>query len=576
MMEQILAFVSQPMFIYVGITLIVIVILVMVVRSTQLKQAQKKLSAFENRYNYAKSVPLLFKLNKSLALARLNAQINENVTLAKSDYNTVVESLKGLSQLINDTDDMIALGKTKKIKEQFVSLEDLLVVCESKVDVLSRALDEILAQEEKLRLRATELKGKFREVKQLVTLNVNRLAFGMDMIDGLLSETEKKFSVFEEWMYASEFAKANALLTELEQDIERIHQIINLMPEALSQLRGVLPKRFDLLQGLYQRLVRSGCYLEPLHIDDQLKSLQGGIKYDLDQLRSGNVKIVAEQIVQHQEQFEALEQQLTYEETCFQEAGQVLKQIHQSLVDCKTRYLNIKQVYDNVSQRYGFEDLTVTLTAANKSVTIFTKMAANLADELNQKQRLASDIVLRIRELNHSIEIFNSELLGLSKRLSSVSEDEDRARKQNLKLHLIINEILIKVRKHHLPSIADTFQSDLSAARVLIKEIDDLLTAKQIDITTLNSKLTDAIDQIYKFYNNVNSVVGTAMMVENAIVFGNKYRSSYPEVDAELTRAELAFRNGEYTNGLSLALPVLEKLFPENYAEMIRDHHRTL
>jgi len=575
-MEQLMSLLSQPMVLYVSGALALLVVGYFSIRSYQLKQAAKRLGLLETRYNSVKSVPLLFKLNKSLALARLNAQINESVVVAKNDFNTVQESIKSLALAISDTDDLIALGKLKSLNDSFVSIEDLLMSCETKVDALNKALDDILAQEEKLRLQATDLKAKFREVKQVVAANVSRLAFGMDMIDRLLSDTEKKFSTFEEWMYASEFAKANALLAELQNDISQSLTIVDYLPEALSQLRGVLPRKIDVLQGVYDRLIRSGCILEELGVESQLRDLHSDIKHDLDQLRQGSITLVVEHIEQYHELLEALTQQLSYEESCFEESGKLLKQIHQALVSGKTKYLEINRLYEKVSSRYGFEDLTVTLTATYKSITIFTKMASNLVEEINQKQRLASDIVVRIRDLYHSIEQFNSELQLIANRLTAACEDEDRARKQNLKLHLIVNEILVKVRKNHLPSIAETFDRDLASANSLVSEIDELLAADLVDIPLLNSKLTEAIDKIYKFYNNVNNIVGTAMMVENAIVFGNLYRSSYPEIDAELTRAELSYRNGEYTNGLTIALPVLEKLFPSNYTELIKEHSKTL
>lgn len=80
----------------------------------------------------------------------------------------------------------------------------------------------------------------------------------------------------------------------------------------------------------------------------------------------------------------------------------------------------------------------------------------------------------------------------------------------------------------------------------------------------LNSSLDDAIDFIYKFYNNVNNIVGMAIMVENAIVFGNKYRSTYPEVERDLSKAEFSYLNGEYTKALTMAISCMEKLFPNS------------
>ena len=84
--------------------------------------------------------------------------------------------------------------------------------------------------------------------------------------------------------------------------------------------------------------------------------------------------------------------------------------------------------------------------------------------------------------------------------------------------------------------------------------------------------LDEAIDFIYKFYNNINNVVGMGIMVENAIVFGNKYRSTYPEIDRELSKAEFQYLNGEYTKALKTAISCMETLFPENADEKILEN----
>ena len=63
-----------------------------------------------------------------------------------------------------------------------------------------------------------------------------------------------------------------------------------------------------------------------------------------------------------------------------------------------------------------------------------------------------------------------------------------------------------------------------------------------------------------------------ALMVENAIVFANRYRSNSPIVDSELTKGEIYFRNGEYTQALTTVLAVVEKLHPDDYEKMIREN----
>ena len=62
------------------------------------------------------------------------------------------------------------------------------------------------------------------------------------------------------------------------------------------------------------------------------------------------------------------------------------------------------------------------------------------------------------------------------------------------------------------------------------------------------------------------------IMVENAIVFGNKYRSTYTDIDRELSKAEFQYLNGEYTKALKTAISCMETLFPDNADEKILEN----
>ena len=108
-----------------------------------------------------------------------------------------------------------------------------------------------------------------------------------------------------------------------------------------------------------------------------------------------------------------------------------------------------------------------------------------------------------------------------------------------------------------------------------IHRLDNLMVEVPLNMQLLNGTLQEALDFIYKLYNNVNNVVGTVMMVENTIVFGNRYRSTYADIDSELTRSELSFRNGEYTQALTTAIATIEKIHPGNYESMIKENAKS-
>ena len=126
-----------------------------------------------------------------------------------------------------------------------------------------------------------------------------------------------------------------------------------------------------------------------------------------------------------------------------------------------------------------------------------------------------------------------------------------------------------------MPAISAAYEGDLAKAYDYVRSIEDLLAETPLNVPLMNATLNDAIDMIYKLYNNVNNLVGMAMMVENTIVFGNKYRSTYPEIDSELTRAELCFRNGEYTQALTVALATIERIHPGSYEKLIKENAKS-
>jgi septation ring formation regulator len=138
-----------------------------------------------------------------------------------------------------------------------------------------------------------------------------------------------------------------------------------------------------------------------------------------------------------------------------------------------------------------------------------------------------------------------------------------------------MNEIEVKIHRHRLPQISENYQGDVVRCHQYIDSIEELLSVNPLDIKSLNVTVSEGIDYIYKLYNNVNNIVGMVDMVEHAIVFGNKYRSSFPAVDSELTRAELSFRNGEYTQALTIALSAIEKLHPNQFEDLIKENARS-
>ena len=182
---------------------------------------------------------------------------------------------------------------------------------------------------------------------------------------------------------------------------------------------------------------------------------------------------------------------------------------------------------------------------------------------------MSSQAIHDYRIYADEVNTFSQQIKAMKQMLVGASSDESRAQKQLIKLQLILNEVRLNASTRFLPSISDQFNEDIEEGERLITRVSDVLSHSPLDVQTLNADLQEAIDFIYKLYNNANNLIGIAIMVENAIVFGNRFRSSYPEMDSELTRAELCFQNGEYTKALKVAIQAIESLHPGIYEKLV-------
>ncbi len=113
-----------------------------------------------------------------------------------------------------------------------------------------------------------------------------------------------------------------------------------------------------------------------------------------------------------------------------------------------------------------------------------------------------------------------------------------------------------------MPIIPDKFYVELKEAYDSVLEINKEIEKKPISIKTLNLRVDTAQDLALKLYQTASTTTKTAAMAEMAIVYGNRYRSSYKEVEKGLIASEKAFMKGNYQESLEIVLNALNIVEP--------------
>ena len=178
-------------------------------------------------------------------------------------------------------------------------------------------------------------------------------------------------------------------------------------------------------------------------------------------------------------------------------------------------------------------------------------------------------LTLELDGLFNKLMRLNDDLDYQLKSITSMKDDETRAREQLIVIENLLKQTKLKINDYKLPVIPDSYFIELKEAYQAIREINKELDKKPIVIKILNIRVDTARDLVFKIYNKTNDMLKEALMAEKVIVYGNRYRSSYKEIDKSLGDAEVLFKKGQYKQSLNVSInsiQMIERNIKEKFA----------
>ena len=560
---------SMEMIIYICIAFLVLILVLILSRTLKRKKIERRLKDLEIVMNEIRNNTLTFKYNKATTFARSNSDILEKVRAIAPRYENCIESIQRCESLFTLADDKVDAHKLKKARLAMDDLDEIIDETKEKIRIITQSLDLILIPEKEVREQSNAVKEQFGNLKKVYQANRTSFYDAGLYFDALLQEIENGFSGFEEWMFASEFNKAKEELDKLSKSIEETSSRIAAYPGYYEKAKVILPSALNEVSGNIETTENSDVEIDFDRLKTNVSKADEQIKEVVSYLDKGNDKEAKNILDTLSEFILSIQDDLDKETKAYNEIHGDLQANLGLLDEVIVELKEIESLYSNIKDRFGLEDWSKRFVIAEQQVISLKKKREQVQKILSDSDTLSSQAIHDYRIYADEVNTFSQQIKAMKQMLVGASSDESRAQKQLIKLQLILNEVRLNASTRFLPSISDQFNEDIEEGERLITRVSDVLSHSPLDVQTLNADLQEAIDFIYKLYNNANNLIGIAIMVENAIVFGNRFRSSYPEMDSELTRAELCFQNGEYTKALKVAIQAIESLHPGIYEKLV-------
>jgi septation ring formation regulator len=532
-------------------------------KKRRINKLKAELSSVERDKNMVVSSRLLTELNKAESLAN-NDALKQKLATWNETFDTInSKDIPHITDEILHIEELIEEKKYDDAEKLMPSLEIVTYYAKAKSMFLLFEVRSLTTSEERNREAVTKLKTLYRQIVLKYNNNIDDYKEIKKAIELQFENIDKLFSAFEKSMDNNNFEETPKIVKALSDLIKNLEIVIEESPTILFMGRVIIPKKISEIKSYERKLTKTGYNLEYMNLDYNIEQSNKKVNLILDKLKVLNLEDSIFDLKTILDYYDSIIVDFDKEKNCKaefeEEAWVITEKISRISKMIKNIYMELSEIKDSY-------DLS---SDVSEGVNQLNSEFMKLKEEFREASDRSKIKVIPYSKMHKDIQLVHIRINALEdgiektiRELSSLKEDEYRAREQLIEINEILRNSKLKIKEYKLPILPKNYTVELKEAKEAINEIVNELEKRPISIKTLNTRVDTARDLVFKLYNTARELVKTAAMCELAIVYGNRYRTSYKEVRAGLLLAEKEFYKGEYRKGLETVLGVLNIVEP--------------
>lgn len=558
----------------IGTVVLICLIIVIICLSFIRKKEQKRYIDVANRLEVSKnqitSTPVLLELSKIEPLIK-NDLMEDKYNKWNDRFISIKENkISKIDDLLIDLDLYIENRKYKDCNVSIAKAEMEIYKAKESADHLLEEIKEITLSEEKYRSIVTKLKTKYRKTNREYQKHKNMYDDMQEAIELQLENIEKNFLDFEKVMDKNEYSEVVKVVKALDTMIDHISIVVEETPDILLMANQLIPKRIKEIKDTAKEMTDNSYPIEYLNIDYNIKESEKNIKKILDKVKLLNLedcmfelKTILDYLDSLFVDFEKERLSRKVYDEIESSFSKKLTKTNKVVDDIYGELNDIKNMYDlNEEDIKTIHDVKKNLVVINDDYKNMVGKVETLSVPYSLVHKDVENLTDRLKKLEEDLDI-------ALKSLGNMHDDEERAREQLEEIENFLQESKNKMREFKLPVITDNYFIQLKEANEAIEEVIKELEKKPIVIKTLNTRVDTARDLVLKLYNTTNEMIKTAILAEKSIVYANRYKPYYDEVEEGLNEAEDYFYKGKYKEALDTVLKTCSLVDENIYRKLL-------
>lgn len=570
-MKNFIEYVGVRNLIIFGTILVALIIFMIVYHSIKLKIYRQEILDLQNQINGIKTLPLQYRLGRVQSIAKNMPEVAEEYEQFTKDFEKITEFQKNeLGVLVNEVDESLFYGKTHGIKKKFALIREMTQRYDHDAKDLLARIEKVTEIENIQRVEIIRVKGKYREVgNEYEKIRVKVEEFVPHALE-MFKELDDDFVKLETLMNNQMFADAKNFTEEIENRIDSLQENLKDLPSYVYVVSDLLPSKIDKVDELITSLEGDEYALEEMNIAARRQEVDKQMEESIAHVKNVDIKGAAEVLEPLTGLIEELVIDLGKELDSYKQFKEKWRESYNELQRLTDVYQNTMKEYRRLITEFVIDEEEVVISKKYEEFKQIQKDANDLIEQMESGHFAYANMLEHVENLYDRMMQHDTYLEEFEKQKEDIETKNQKTEELLENINIVLLEIKSEIKNEHLPLVNDSYRDYIADSYNKVEEIKRFKTHKPVVLNELCAKVEGARDVIYKLYDNVHNMIVTAGMVEDAIVYANRYRSMFLEVNTELTKAEVLFRNGEYRNALQVAVDILERLEPGKYEELIK------
>lgn len=473
------------------------------------------------------------------------------------------EDLSLIEEKLYEAEHSIDGFKFKSANTILTEIDERLEKVDGEIDEILKGLNLLIEVEGKIRKEEEKIRPRMIEAKSNLSKLSSKFDRGKPRFSEWFKQLEEQVTQYEKEIEEGNYEVGQSIVKELQTDLDHFEEELAIFPTLYERCKTELPNKLDYVLERYHEIQNKGYHVEHLQYDQELKNHYAQLLDCVNTLEKTGLADVAktaetieERISEMLKNIDSEEEDKAYIETKLPIYEQMLMRITAQFEKTKEEVETLKTSYyleQEDSELY--QNIEKEIVQNNEN---FKEFEYRIIKHQDAHTTLRSEMEAKLEQLEQLEEKHNQ----FKDNIKNLRKDELEARNQLEEMYTDLNELRRKLRLSNLPGIPNHIWILIEESQNKNEKVIEALEEQPLDMIDIQKRLSHADSALKEVSAQTDFMIDQAKLTEHVIQYANRYRSSYPILDAQLKEAERLFRAAEYELSLEKAATAIEEIEP--------------